>query len=353
MTIYTTHLLKWYNKNKRDLPWRRTGDPYKIWLSEVILQQTRVDQGMDYYLRFVKAFPDIHSLAGARQEKVIKLWQGLGYYSRARNLHATAKEVVRKFNGRIPDKYEDIIRLKGIGDYTASAILSIAYNKPFVVVDGNVIRFISRTFGITKSVHLSSVQNEIKSKAGKLLPEAMAGTFNQAMMEFGALQCVPQNPDCNSCCFKNDCVAFRKNLVSKIPAKDTSVKIKNRYLNYFLVKVKSENTQILYLRKRTFNDIWKNMYDLPCIESKRNVGFSKLKEDKEWKKIFGKSQVILNSKSKTYTHKLSHQMLFVVFYTIEITGALKSFKEIEISQLNKFPVPRLIENYFTDQNLLK
>lgn len=357
MTFITNQILKWYNKNKRDLPWRKTSDPYKIWLSEIILQQTRVGQGTDYYYRFVRDFPNIHLLAKAKEEKVIKLWQGLGYYSRVRNLHAAAKEIVQKHKGLIPDNYDDLIKLKGIGDYTASAILSIAFNKSYPVVDGNVIRVVTRIFGIARPVNKSPVLKQIKSKVKELMPVKQPGNFNQAIMEFGALQCVPQNPHCNACCLKSICIAFRKKTVNKIPVKTTIVTIKTRYLNYLLINYRIKNAKYYYIRKRQFNDIWKNMYDLPCIETIEKVSYKRLMGNNKLGKIFGSSKYVLKNKSKIYTHKLSHQILYAVFYVVEIPESLKnppsSYKIINASQFHIFPVSRLLEKYFMDQKLIQ
>ena len=200
---FSTKIINWYKKNKRDLPWRKTTDPYKIWLSEIILQQTRIDQGLRYYLKFCDNFPDINSLAGADEERVLKLWQGLGYYSRARNMHKTARIIVDKYHGQFPDNYSDIISLKGIGDYTAAAITSFAYNLEYPVVDGNVMRLLSRIYGIKKAINSKAGKKEIYFLARDLIDQDQPGEFNQAMMEFGALQCKPHNPDCKVCIFNN------------------------------------------------------------------------------------------------------------------------------------------------------
>jgi A/G-specific adenine glycosylase len=356
MAFFTNQLLKWYSQNKRMLPWRKTSDPYKIWISEIILQQTRIIQGTSYYNKFIHEFPDVRALAEAKEEKVIKLWQGLGYYSRARNLHSAAKKIVQKHKSSIPDNYDDLIHMKGIGDYTASAVLSIAFNKPYPVVDGNVIRVISRVFGIAKPVSSADVLSEIKSLAKKMMAVKQAGTYNQALMEFGALQCKPQNPDCAGCCMNSICFAFKKNIVGKLPVKKEDPTIKDRHLNYFLISYEVKKISFFYIRKRTENDIWKNLYDLPCIETKEKTAFAKLKKSKEWKNIFGNNKTILNGIATAYIHKLSHQTIYAVFYSVSVFQALKKnalIKEIRANDFQKFPVPRLIEKFLISKKLLK
>ena len=217
-------LMWWYSHNKRDLPWRETKNPYNIWVSEIILQQTRVNQGLEYYNKFIDTFPNIHSLAKASINDLLKVWQGLGYYSRARNMHITAQEIIGKYNGEFPSNYEELIKLKGIGDYTASAIASISFNKLTPVLDGNVFRVIARLFGISESTQTATGKKLFKQKLFELIPENNPGTFNQAIMEFGALHCVPQNPDCEGCPFKSVCFAHNKNLVSALPLKKKKVK---------------------------------------------------------------------------------------------------------------------------------
>lgn len=356
MNVISRQLILWYNHNKRELPWRESSDPYRIWLSEVILQQTRIDQGLDYYTRFISEFPRIQLLAKAKTEKVLKLWQGLGYYSRARNLHATAKEIVNKYKGIIPDNYDDLIKLKGIGDYTASAILSIAFNKPFPVIDGNVIRVITRLYGMLEDTRKRAVINDIKLLLKDLLPLKEAGNFNQALMEFGALQCKPQNPDCSVCCLAEHCVALQKKMVHMLPVKKAALEKKERFLNYFLIQSSSGMQQFIYLRKRTGSDIWKNLYDLPCIEKKKKESFEKLRMSKEWKNIFGNVKVVLKGIPSEYVHKLSHQTIHGIFYIISITSELSELpvdcKKVKQEDLAKFPVPRLIEKFLHSKKLL-
>ncbi|MFZ4583041.1 MAG: A/G-specific adenine glycosylase, partial [Paludibacter sp.] len=228
-------LINWYEHNKRELPWRDISDPYRIWISEIILQQTRVNQGISYYLRFVDRFPDVKALATAHEDEVLKYWQGLGYYSRARNLHKTAQIIVEKHNGNFPNSYTEIVQLKGIGAYTAAAICSFAYNQPYGVVDGNVYRVLSRLFAIQTPIDSSQAKNEFSDLATNLLNNSNPGIHNQAIMEFGALQCVPVQPECNTCPFQKTCKAYELDLVDKLPIKASKTKVRERFFNYFFI----------------------------------------------------------------------------------------------------------------------
>src|ERR1041385_985871 len=250
-------LLSWYARNRRDLPWRKTRDPYKIWLSEVILQQTRVQQGLPYYLAFVKKCPDVKKLAAAPEDEVVKLWQGLGYYSRARNLHAAAKMVVKDFAGKFPGNYEDLRKLKGIGDYTAAAIASLSFDERKAVVDGNVYRVLSRIFGIEDAID-STVGKKIFSElANELISQKFPADHNKAIMEFGALQCVPKNPDCKNCPFVLHCYAQKKKIIHLFPLKSKKTKITDRFFYYLVIRHKGH----IYIKQRTGKDIWKGLFD--------------------------------------------------------------------------------------------
>lgn len=339
MASFSQTIIRWYHKNKRDLPWRHTTDPYKIWLSEIIMQQTRVQQGLPYYETFVKRFPTIHHLAKAHEDVVMKTWQGLGYYSRARNLHHTAKHVSIELKGKFPNEFETIKDLKGIGEYTAAAIASFAFNKPHAVVDGNVFRVLSRYFGIATPIDSTEGKKLFSKKAQELIDKKDPGTFNQAIMEFGAMQCIPVNPDCGSCPLQKNCVAFAKDLVAELPIKAQKTKVRTRYFNYFVIRKGGK----LLIRKRTENDIWKNMYDFPLIETK-----------KEMRKPSG---VPVISVSKPFKHILSHQIIYARFW--ETSDKALKMKEMNAkkstdytyiidNQLNKFAFPRLIERYFEE-----
>lgn len=338
---FSKSIIIWYGKNKRDLPFRKTKDPYRIWLSEIILQQTRVSQGLPYYERFVKLFPTIHHLAKAKEDVVMKAWQGLGYYSRARNLHHTAKYVSIELKGKFPNEFDEIKKLKGIGDYTAGAIASLAFNKPHVVVDGNVFRVLSRYFGIKTPIDSTEGKKQFTQKAQALLDKKNPGTFNQAVMEFGALQCVPQNPDCEKCVLKKSCKAFRENLVHLLPVKSQKTKIRTRYFNYLVFQEKGR----ILLRKRTGNDIWKNLYDFPMIETKKAVTKNELEK---------LALVHVMNAPKPHKHMLSHQLILARFWKIKDLKSNNHIPKdnsfyINENQLNKYAFPRLIERYFDEK----
>ncbi len=339
-------IIQWYHIHKRDLPWRSTKDPYRIWLSEIMLQQTRVEQGLPYYKRFLKKYPDLKKLAKAKEDDVLKLWQGLGYYSRARNLHHTAKEVVKKHRGKFPEDYPILRSLKGIGEYTSAAILSFAFNKKFPVVDGNVFRLLSRYFGIETPIDSSKAKKEFYSLAEELMANHPPGDFNQAIMEFGASQCKPVSPDCNSCPLHFTCFAFAKNRVKQLPVKNQKSKIRNRYFNYLVI---SQHGKVA-LNKRTQNDIWKNLYDFPLIETTKKVTENKLMASDEWKKFFGKSKITISSVSREQKHLLSHQHIHAKFYEVQVSkGKNRISKDnlllVSKNNLEKYAIPKLIENY--------
>jgi len=345
----TPTLIQWYGDNKRDLPWRKTFDPYKIWLSEVILQQTRVDQGMEYYLRFVDQFANINDLAKASEEEVLKLWQGLGYYSRARNLHHTAKVIANTFNGVFPDTYEGLLQLKGIGPYTAAAIASISFGKAHPVLDGNVARVISRLFGISDPVNESIGKNKIEKILSSLIDKSDPGTFNQAVMEFGALHCTPKNPSCENCPLLSKCEAHVNGLVKSLPYKSKKVKVTQRFFNYFLIKLYKKGQHQIYLHKRTGKDIWLGLYDFPMIETDEFMSTDKLMQTREWNTLFAGNQPHLVSASENYKHQLTHRQIIACFYEMEIQHELKSnandFILVPEKDVHKYPLPRLIDRY--------
>ncbi|MBL4723936.1 MAG: A/G-specific adenine glycosylase, partial [Lutibacter sp.] len=278
----SNQLILWYLSNKRDLPWRSTRNPYHIWLSEIILQQTRVDQGMAYYLKFIKVFPTVNDLAAASEEQVLKLWQGLGYYSRARNLHFSAKYVVEQLSGVFPSTYDEILKLKGVGDYTASAIASFCFNEVAAVVDGNVYRVLSRYFGISTPINSTKGIKEFKLLAQELIDVKDPGTHNQAIMEFGARMCKPQNPDCISCPLNESCVAVSEKSIKNLPVKVKKIKIKQRFFNYLVIQTKDKKTKI---GKRE-NGIWKNLYEFPLIETSKEINENDLIEHKDFIELF-------------------------------------------------------------------
>jgi A/G-specific adenine glycosylase len=336
-------LLKWYAVHKRNLPWRHTTDAYTIWISEIILQQTRVDQGLAYFNRFMAAYPRVEDLAAAPEGDVLKLWQGLGYYSRARNLHATAKGIVSKYGGVFPREYKDLMLLKGIGDYTASAIASFAFNKPHAVLDGNVFRFLSRYFGIETPIDSPQGKKEFAFLASEVLDIINPGLYNQAIMEFGALQCRPGIPDCFSCPLIETCIAFATKKVAMLPVKSKKLTIRERFFNYLHI----ENSDTILLNKRGKSDIWEGLYDFPMIETEKHTGASKLMESNEWKLFFKENACCVKSVSKTFIHKLTHQKIHAVFYHIIISDlsnlAGTSKFVVKKEDLEKYPIPRLMD----------
>lgn len=345
----TKQLLLWYQSNKRSLPWRETSDPYRIWISEIILQQTRVEQGRDYYLRFVERFPDVISLASAGEQEVLKLWQGLGYYSRARHLHQAARLILEKHTDRFPDTYESLTALPGIGEYTAAAILSIAFGKPYPVVDGNVMRVIARLEGIDDPVDTAKGKKQIAEVVRKLISQDAPGTFNQAVMEFGALHCKPVGPDCEHCLIRSYCRAFQENNVEELPVRRSKLIFFNRYFHYLVIRIR-EQPPGLILRKRTGKDIWRNLYDFPLIEANRFLSTAELIDHPEVKQLFMDSVPGLLQKGKTIRHVLSHQLLHTRFFQVEISNEKAMHLQencywIPAEELQNYPIPRLITRY--------
>lgn len=338
-------LIMWYEENKRSLPWRESNDPYKIWISEIILQQTRVAQGLNYYLRFIERFPTISILASSSEEDVLKEWQGLGYYSRARNLHAAAKAVITNHGGVLPNSHKDLLSLKGIGEYTAAAILSTAYNKPYAVVDGNVFRVLSRLFAIDTPIDTSIGKKQFSQLAKDLLDMENPGTHNQALMEFGALHCTPVQPQCSSCPIGYLCVAKQINKQTYFPVKEKKTKIRKRYFQYFRV-VDNEYT---YLNKRVENDIWKNMYDFPLIETDIDMTFEELSETSAFKALFNDSDVTFFINQKQVKHVLTHQHIYASFHEVTVTKTASSFRnsflKVKNKDVHKYPISRLIHRY--------
>jgi A/G-specific adenine glycosylase len=338
--IFSNLLVTWYLQNKRDLPWRSSSNPYEIWLSEIILQQTRVDQGMAYYYKFVENFPTVNELAFASEEQVLKLWQGLGYYSRARNLHFSAKYIVNELEGIFPSTYNELIKLKGVGDYTASAIASICFNEGTAVVDGNVYRVLARYFGIETPINSPKGIKEFKQFAQQLIDVTIPGTHNQAVMEFGARMCKPQNPDCTFCPLSNSCMAFSKNMIKELPVKLKKIKIKNRFFNYLVIESENDST-IIEKRKK---GIWINLYEFPLIESTEEIDEEYIINHDMFNDLVGS----VNTSVKLFNdniiiHKLSHQHIYVKFWIIKTTSSSKF--SIKWNSINKYPVSTLIDNF--------
>ncbi|MBL4652403.1 MAG: A/G-specific adenine glycosylase [Flavobacteriales bacterium] len=339
---FSKEITGWYHQNKRDLPWRNTVNPYKIWLSEVILQQTRVVQGLSYYLKFIEHFPSVQDLANAKEEQVLKLWQGLGYYSRARNLHFAAKQVLETFNGVFPTSYSDLITLKGVGDYSASAISSFCADEKQAVVDGNVYRVLSRFFGIEDAIDSTSGKKAFKKLAEEVLDNRQPGLHNQAIMEFGALQCVPKNPTCEKCPLQNSCFAFANSKIDSLPRKDKKTKQRNRYFNYLVIHHKNST----YIEQRIGKGIWENLYQFPLIESVKKTVIDNLIQTKEWETIFKNSSYNIETVHVDVKHVLSHQIIYATFIEVEVLGNFDtSYKKINYHELEQFPVPVIISNF--------
>jgi len=334
MTIEKS-LLKWYNFNKRDLPWRKNTDAYRIWVSEIILQQTKISNGKKYFINFIDKFPTINHLAEATEEQVLKKWEGLGYYNRAINLHKTSKTIVKNFNGNFPDSYDELIKLKGIGDYTASAISSICFNKYNPVIDGNVLRFLSRFYGIKRPIDSITVKKEIKQIAYTLIIKTKSpGDFNQAMMEYGALVCKPF-PDCVKCIFKTNCISFKNNEVKLLPIKSKNKKKIKRYLNY-LVFIDSHKKTLI--KQRIKKDIWYKLFEFPLIEQDKLI--NDIKSNNEFNNYLNENNIQIDKFEKdiyTIKHILSHQTLFISFHIINTKDKLNN--GVEISSLTNFTLP--------------
>lgn len=349
MTQIQAILLNWFEINKRNLPWRDTPSPYQVWISEIILQQTRVSQGYDYYMRFTEKWPTITDLAQATEEGVLKMWQGLGYYSRARNLHRCAKQVVEQHNGEFPADFETLKKLQGIGDYTAAAIASIAFNLPCAVVDGNVYRVLSRLFDIDTPININEGQRLFAQLADTMLNRELPGLHNQAMMEFGALHCVPKNPDCLNCVLQVHCLAAAHGTVDERPVKLDKVKVTTRYFNYLVIKVNGG----IYLHKRSGNDIWKNLYDFPLIESKEPLSIEQVVSSDEFRQIVGHEEFIIGKVSPTYTHKLTHRTIIAQFIEIKLSKEMCDIQTKNIflareKDVANYPIPRLIDLYLNN-----
>lgn len=337
---FTNSLLLWYLENQRDLPWRQTRDPYCIWLSEIMLQQTRVAQATPYYLRFLEAFPSVVDLAEASEEHVLKLWQGLGYYSRARNLHYTAKQVANDYQGQFPKSYHELLKLKGIGAYTAAAIASIAFDEPVAVVDGNVYRVLARFFGIETDIAATAAQKEFSALANTLLDPKRPAQFNQALMEFGAMQCTPKNPYCHQCPLQWSCVAYRDQKVNELPVKTKKTKITNRYFHYLVFE---DPQRKILLEKRTEKGIWHNLYQFPLIETPSPISWEDLQQKITSIWLSETINSIVEINKTTILHKLSHQNLYIRFYKISLNKEL--VEGVSRESLEDYPFPIVIYNF--------
>ncbi|TMM59294.1 A/G-specific adenine glycosylase [Maribacter algarum] len=341
---FSQNILIWYAQNKRTLPWRRTRDPYKIWLSEIMLQQTRVVQGTPYYLKFVANFPTVYDLAASSEEEVLKLWQGLGYYSRARNLHATAKMVVEEYEGNFPNTYEGLLKLKGVGDYTASAIASICFDEAQPVVDGNVYRVLARYFGVDIAINSTEGVKYFKELAREVMDTENIRDYNQGIMEFGAIQCAPKKPYCLHCPLNESCVALQGNKIEKLPVKLNKTKVRNRYFNYLVPVIEAKDGDLrTVLAQRKGKGIWQNLWEFPLLECQAEANLEKVKqflpEILELKDI----PEVTPLNEQLIVHKLSHQHLHTRFWKVKTKTDLTN--SIPIKNLEDYPVPVLIADF--------
>ena len=328
------------------MPWKGEKDPYKIWLSEIILQQTRVEQGLAYYNKFISTFPSIKDLAKASEKKIYKMWEGLGYYTRCRNLIDTARKISKDLNGEFPHTYDEIKKLKGIGPYTAAAISSFAFNEPQAVVDGNVQRLLSRYFGISTPTDTSEGKKLYQQLAQALLDVQQPGIYNQAIMDFGAVICKPQNPLCNDCVQQKDCEALKHGLVRQLPVKTKSLVKKHRWLYYFVIEL----NQKVYIRKRTSKDIWENLHEFVRLETTESLeaNFTRLEFLQQ---IFGKQAYTIKAISKDFHQELTHQSIHGQFITISVekpVPALESYMLVEKKSLSRYAFPGLINNFLKE-----
>ncbi len=337
---FSRYICDWYDSNFRDLPWRQTTDPYRIWLSEIILQQTRVDQGMSYYLKFIDQYPTVFDLANANEDHVLKNWQGLGYYSRARNLHYTAQYIVSELEGKFPNNFKELKKLKGVGDYTAAAIASFSFKEPVAVVDGNVYRVLSRYYGVSTPIDSTEGKKQFQELANTSLNPDQPDKHNQAIMEFGALFCTPKKPNCSSCGLKNSCWAYGNNKVEELPIKSKKTKQKTVYFNYLYIT----DDEFCLLNKRAGKGIWQNLHEFPLLESKKEIDSPDKLEHPLLKNL------TFNEVSHQYKHILSHRIILAKFWSFSAANVpnTKGLIRTPIKELHQFAVPKLIENYLND-----
>ena len=349
---FNKKLKSWYLKNHRPLPWRQTTDPYKIWLSEIILQQTRVAQGMPYYERFLENYPTVFDLAQAEERDVLRLWQGLGYYSRARNMHFTARQVVSEFGGKFPESASLLSKLKGLGHYTAAAIASFAFGEAVAAIDGNVYRVMSRIFGIKSDMLSNEGKKEFAAAAKELISHEDPATYNQAMIEFGAIQCVPVSPNCSICPFNDICYAYEFNVQNELPVKAKKLKSKNRFLNYFIIQQGDK----LVMQERNTKDIWKGLYDFFLVEADHRIDSpDDLIDNQTLYKLLSKGS--LRQVPKLYVHLLTHQKLHVQFWWLTIAENMpinlpENFFLFSKSEVEDLPKPILIDAVLKEENFL-
>lgn len=351
MNNFKTLITNWFEKNGRSLPWRGTQNPYDILLSEFILQQTRIEQGTPYFFRIKKQFPTLKNLAFASEEDVLCCWQGLGYYTRARNLHHSAQVICDQFNGEIPSDFDTLRKLKGIGDYTAAAIASIGFNKPVPLIDGNVMRVVSRIFAIQTPIDTTQGKKEIYAALEKIFDANNVGTFNEAMMDFGAMQCVPLHPNCNICPMTKLCKAFQTNQVNQLPVKQKQKPVKIRNLNYLVVATTEKQPQIV-LQKRTQNDIWKNLYEFPLIETDSEIADEILLSPEFWQSLQSCFSHPNFRKVVRKAHKLTHRLLQITFTVMfcekEYLKITPPYLLLYYNEIQQKPLPIVLANFLNE-----
>lgn len=349
--FFTKSLLKWFSTNHRPLPWKGEKNPYFIWLSEIILQQTRVEQGLPYFEKFKQKYPTIKKLADAPEDEVMKMWEGLGYYSRARNLHTAAKYVAYDLKGRFPKTYKEIIELKGVGPYTAAAVASFAYDLPHAVVDGNVYRVLSRVFGIETPIDSTAGKKLFAKLAQELLDEKQAGNYNQAIMDFGATHCTPALPKCKNCLMQKKCAAFQTDKINELPIKSKKIKRRQRFFNYIILN-KEEN---VFIRKRTEKDIWQNLYEFPLIETDILLEEKKhLIKNKKWKEWMDGAEFKITKVSEPMKQDLTHQRIIARFWEIHISKKIipeGNWVSVKQENIRNYAFPKVIDTYFSQKLL--
>lgn len=340
---FSEHILAWYHQHKRALPWRETKNPYIIWLSEIILQQTRVEQGTPYFHRFLESYPNVTKFAEAEESEILRLWQGLGYYSRARNMHKASKQVIDLHSGEFPTRYADLLRLPGVGEYTAAAISSFSSNHPHAVLDGNVFRVLSRYFGIDESINSSKGKKIFSQLADEMLDRDHPAEYNQAIMDFGSIQCKPKNPKCEECVLRLDCRAYGDGLVDKLPRKIKAKKSKDRYFHYFVLE---DGVEVL-MSQRSEGDVWANLYEFPMLETAKDINVAELVQLPEYRELFGENEpIMIQGQVK---HILSHQNIYAKFYKIDVDNSelvkKRNWNYCLLENLDKLAKHKLISSF--------
>jgi A/G-specific adenine glycosylase len=348
--FFTEKLLEWNKEqNNRNMPWKGEKDPYKIWLSEIILQQTRVEQGWPYYERFISHYPTVQQLAAAPEEEVFRLWQGLGYYARCKNMLAAARDITENHEGKFPASYEQIKSLKGIGPYTAAAIASFAFNLPHAVLDGNVYRVLSRFFGVDTPIDSHAGKKQFAELAQSLLPTDNAASYNQSIMDFGAVVCKPQQPACDDCPLQKKCVAYHQQLISLLPVKTKKIQVKKRYFNYIIL----QHNDNIYIRKRTANDIWQNLHEFILVETDSATDITALQSHAMFKQLLGNIPFSIEKVSAVSKQQLTHQTIFSQFITLRVADlpTLNGYIPVQQQQLNNYAFPKTITTYLERNSL--